>query len=239
MDSAKELQEEVMNIICLYWVGEFRGRDFTLDDVDRLYASVSKHMDRPFEFYVLTNTEEEVGYKTIELDNDWPGWWAKMELHRHDLPEGRTLYLDLDSHVVKSLTPILDYPGDLVMFPTAVAQQQQRKLSRKSRKGKKLVFRYQAATMLFDPGTHVDLYCEFCTHDRWYMTKYRSDQDVMGAKIPDQPTFPNKWMIKLRDCAKTKATPKGDFIIVTGQPGDGGFRDNNYVPWLEKEARGG
>ena len=57
----------------------------------------------------------------IELKHadDWPGWWAKMELYRpRILPRLRTLYMDLDSHVIRSLQPILDYEGDLVMFNT-------------------------------------------------------------------------------------------------------------------------
>ena len=44
-----------VNILCLYWVGDFRGRDFTENDVVRLRKSIERHIDRPFTFYCLTN----------------------------------------------------------------------------------------------------------------------------------------------------------------------------------------
>ena len=104
-----------VNIVCLYWVGDFRGRDFQPQDVSRLFASVVKHIDRPFEFFVLTNDmEAELPGIKIKLKHpdDWEGWWAKMELYRPGiLPKRRTLYMDLDSHVIRDLGPILDTPS--------------------------------------------------------------------------------------------------------------------------------
>jgi len=220
-----------MNIICLYWTGDFRGRDYTASDVERLRQSVDKHIDRPYEFYCLTNDmKSEMPAKKIELKHNWPGWWAKMELHRSDLPEGRTLYLDLDSHVVGDLSPILDYPGNLVMFNSRLATMH------KSTPG--VVSRYQAATMLFDPGSVSGIYDRFRRHPNHYMSRYRSDQDIMGVWIPDQPTFPDHWMEKLNLCRHRTVPPEG-VIIITGRPGDGSFRylDIHY-PWLDEVARG-
>lgn len=213
-----------MNVMCLYWVGEFRGRDFTMDDVIALYWSVRNHMKKPFKFYCLTNSNESfpLGIYPIELENNWPGWWSKVELHRPDLPKGRTLYLDLDTHIVNDLQPILDYEGDLVMFKTRVR-------SRAIMSG--LVKRYQAATMLFDSGTPVmkEFYHNFKTNPVWWMNKYRSDQDVMGAWIPNQPTFPDNWMMKLNNC-QDGIIPK-DCIIVTGQPKTLDFRKGRTIKW--------
>ncbi|KKM07612.1 hypothetical protein LCGC14_1732130, partial [marine sediment metagenome] len=135
-----------VNIVCVYWIGNFRGRDFVSYDVWRLYYSVLKHADRPFDFYVLTNDmEANVPGTKIELlhGNDWPGWWAKMELYRPDLPAGRTLYMDLDSHVIYSLQPIFDFEGDLVLFDSQDTS------------------RYQAATILFNATEFTWLYDKF------------------------------------------------------------------------------
>ena len=219
-----------MNIICLYWVGKFRGRDYIVNDVLRLRQSVDKHIDRPYKFYCLTNDlNSEIPAIKIPLKHDWPGWWAKMELHRPDLPKGRTLYLDLDSYVINNLKPILDFPGDLVMFRTRALRPKQKNKST-------IVYRYQAATMLFTPGSMTGVYKEFKKHSKVYMNSFRSDQDIMAKLIPNQPMFPKEWMRKLHGCRDMKAPPK-DVIIVTGRPSDGLFRRTHEVPWLDKVAR--
>jgi len=228
--------KEKVNIICLYWVGEFRGRNFTENDVWRLHQTVSKHIDRDFDFYVLTNDlKAELPGTSIPLINpeEWPGWWSKMDLHRTDLPAGRTLYLDLDSHVIRSLQPILDTPGDLVMFP-----------SRMSGSSGGIVSRYQAATMLFDPGEmerKYQLFSKFQRDDDYWMAHYRSEQDIMGEWIPDQPTFLDKWLMKARLIKRTRPYrkhPPKDVIIITGQPKNNFFREHSNFPWLEQMARG-
>ncbi len=226
-----------VNVMCLYWVGNFRGRDFTTRDVDRLYKSVKLHIDRKFDFYVLTNDMEakyNVPAKPIELIHAWPGWWSKVELHRPDLPKGRTLYMDLDSHVIRSLQPILDYPGDLVMFETGIAPHKWTKLKRTG-----WVPRYQAATMLFDPGCKpmTDVWNTFTACPDIWMNRYRSEQDIMGEWIPDQPMFPRKWMIKL-DTIRDYDRPPDNTIIVTGQTRDGLFRKTKDIKWFEPMARG-
>lgn len=237
MDGAR--QTEKVNIMCIYWVGEFRGRDFTTMDVARLFETVYKHCDRPFDFYVLTNDLScDVPGRKLPLlhPDDWPGWWAKMELHRGDLPSGRTLYMDLDSHAIRSLGPILDTPGDLVMFRTQASERQQRRTTERG-----WVFRYQAATMLFTPGKFVWLYEDFKKRSGILMHRYRSDQDIMGKFIPKQPVFPDKWLMKLGLLEKNKQfhkTPPKDVIIVTGQTKGGLFRKLDTIPWFESMARG-
>jgi len=221
-----------MNIICLYWVGEFRGRDYTINDVLRLRQSVDKHITRPYTFYCLTNDlNSEIPAVIIPLKHNWPGWWSKMELHRPDLPAGRTLYLDLDSHVVNNLDPILDFPGDLVMFKTKESEKKQRKNIDPT-----LIYKYQAATMLFDPGAMKQVYDKFRKNSELCMKKFRSDQDIMAAWIPNQPTFPDNWMQKLGSYKKGKVLEK-DTIIITGQPKGKSFRHPEFAPWLEKVAR--
>lgn len=220
-----------MNIICIYWTGDFRERDFSPMDVRRLYASVKKHCDRPFDFYVLTNDMKcDVPGEKIALKHaeDWPGWWAKMELHRPDLPPGRTLYMDLDSHAIRSLGPILDTPGDLVMFADR----------RDKRVTPGVIDRYQAATMLFDPGKFLWMYEKFMQDWDYYIEHYRSEQDIMGEWIPNQPVFPQEWLMKMSKLIKShRDYPPKKVIIVTGQPKNNWFRRTREIEWFEKMAR--
>ena len=232
--------KEKVNIMCLYWVGDFRGRDFTADDVWRLYHSVLKHADRPFDFYVLINDiNANVPGTRIKLlhGDDWPGWWSKMELYRPDLPAGRTLYLDLDSHVIRPLQPILDFEGDLVLFNT----KDKRHISKHHQQGiDGLVYRYQAATILFNSRKWSWIYDKFLADWDYYLEHYRSDQDILGEWIPNQPCFPDYWLMKMgvleRNPAFRKRAP-AEVIIVTGQPPSGLFRKTQEIEWFEKMAR--
>ena len=229
--------KEFVNILCLYWIGKFRRGDFCIKDIERLYQSVKKHIDRDFKFYCLTNEKFEKLPKhviPIQLDYAWPGWWSKMELFRSDLPKGRILYLDLASHVIRSLQPILDYEGDLVMFDTRIPEKKFEALKKKG-----WVCRYQNATMLFDSGTvcMVEIYNKFLQSPKSWMRQYRSDQDIMGAWVPNQPTFPNEWMIKL-GTIRDYQQPPDDCSLVTGQTRDGLFRRRDSMPCFEQLAGG-
>lgn len=227
------MKKEKVNIICLYWVGNFRGRDFSEEDVWRLEESVNKHIDRPYSFYCLTNDcmSQSLPGQRVPLSHlhDWPGWWSKMELHRGDLPKGRTLYLDLDTHVVNSLQPILNYEGDLVMFPSPY----------KGRlAGKEGVYcKYQAGIMLFTPGKFSWMYDKFKDNPELFMKMFRADQDLMGKWVPNLPTFPSKWLMKMSNLRHIKKIPE-EVIFVTGQPKDENFRNPRFAPWLNEKARG-
>ncbi|NIV91943.1 hypothetical protein GWN42_03860 [candidate division KSB1 bacterium] len=125
---------------------------------------------------------------------------------------------------MSDLGPLLDYSGNLVMFRSRLHKSAQNKQSWK------LVSRYQAAVMLFDPGSTVSLYNRFCLNPEYYMRTYRSEQDIMGEWIPNQPTFPDRWLMKMGQLKRNL----GDTIIVTGQPRN---RDFRTVEWIERIAR--
>lgn len=233
-----------VNIACLYWVGDFRERNFKPDDVRRLYASVHKNIDRPFEFFVLTNDMSlsipEVNKIPLAHADDWPGWWGKMELYRPDiLPKRRTLYMDLDSHAIRSLQPILDYEGGLVMFNT---KDKKHRIKHKMQGIGGMVYRFQAATILYNPWEYTWLYEKFLQDDDYYLEHFRSDQDILGEWLPkDQPVFPDQWLMKMGTLERTptfRSRPPNDVIIVTGQTKSGGFRKTHEIPWFEKMARG-
>jgi len=220
---------ESINIICLLWKGDFRGRDYNEKDVYSLKKNIDRYIDREYKFYCLTNDmSADVPAEKIQLLNNWPGWWSKVELFRPDLPPGRTLYMDLDSHIVGRLQPILECEGNLVMFNSNKPCRMWYDLQDDG-----WLYRYQAATMLFDPGALSWIYDKFAMCPERFMFKYRSEQDMYGDWIPDQPTFPDHWMMKLESLKGKKEFPKG-IIIITGKPGRDSFRDPAFAPWLKK-----
>lgn len=178
------------------------------------------NIDRPYRMYCLTNDmNAKVSAKKIELVNNWSGWWSKVELFRPDLPCGRTLYLDLDTTIIKNVYPLFEFKNDLVMFPSPYKG----KTEKETPDGKQVI-KYQAAIMLFDPGKLSWLYFKFRDNANYYMQKYRSEQDIYGEWLPNQPTFPSEWIMKLGTVRKGK--PVGDkTMIVTGNKNGKLFRD--------------
>lgn len=68
------------------------GGDFLPEHVQRLARQVP-------DLVCLSDVPVE-GVKTIQLQHDWLGWWAKMEIYRPDI-KGDVFYLDLDTTVYK------------------------------------------------------------------------------------------------------------------------------------------
>lgn len=72
---------------------------YTFEHVERLREQVAQHLDRPYEFVVLD-------------DSDRLGWWAKLDLFQPGRFSGRVLYLDLDVVIVGSLDVFVDFDVD-------------------------------------------------------------------------------------------------------------------------------
>lgn len=81
--------------------------------VRRLHRQVKEHLEAPHDFVCLA--DGDYGHlphmSAVPLEHDWPGWWAKMELFRPGLFEGRVLYLDLDTLIVGDITSLVSYDG--------------------------------------------------------------------------------------------------------------------------------
>jgi len=224
------------NIICVFWKGTFLGvddepRDYGPQDVERLFQNVSNHMDCDFDFWVLTNDLQSKFPGTVIplLHPDLlQGWWAKMELFRSDLPiNGKVLYLDLDSLIVRSLKPIFDCTGDMVLFPGRMS----------GKRVNKVVERYQSSMIYFEVGAFVRLYTMFMMNAEYYKKQYQSEQDLLGGWLPNQPVFPGEWLMKLSRVTRSgqpgiNEIYKGKTIVLTGRPTNGLFRKTLQEEWL-------
>lgn len=85
--------------------------------VRRLRRQVAEHLSLDYTFCCLTDLRQHFARtRTVWLEHDWPGWWAKIELFRPGLFRGRVLYLDLDTSVVGSLDGVAGYKGSFGML---------------------------------------------------------------------------------------------------------------------------
>lgn len=89
------------------------GGPYNHRDAIRLERAIARHYAEPFSFVCLTDTPfHPTGaprLRVFPLRENWPGFWAKMELFRPDLfgmAGARVLYFDLDTIICGRLEPI-------------------------------------------------------------------------------------------------------------------------------------
>lgn len=95
-----------LSVVCVWQVAEhplMPRHDFTTEYVQRMAASVVKHLDMAHRFVCLTDYDGRMPVPTARLREGWPGWWAKMELFRF---QGPILYFDLDVVIIGDITPL-------------------------------------------------------------------------------------------------------------------------------------
>ena len=75
------------------------GGDYFPEYVYRLRDGVAANLSEPHQFVCLTDVALD-GVETIQLQTDWPGWWAKLEMFRLT---GPCLYFDLDTIIAGNI----------------------------------------------------------------------------------------------------------------------------------------
>ncbi len=82
--------------------------------VQKLKDGVARNMKRPHRFLCLSDVD--VPCERVELVDNFPGWWSKIELFRQGaIPDG-TLYLDLDTVVTGSLDDVARLNDEFLML---------------------------------------------------------------------------------------------------------------------------
>lgn len=76
------------------------GGEYRAEHVERLRLQCVEHAPG-VEFRCISDVDAP---GRIKMRHDWPGWWAKIEIFRF---RGPVLYLDLDTTIRASLTPVL------------------------------------------------------------------------------------------------------------------------------------
>lgn len=229
------MRDEKLNIVTVYWKGNFQKRQFKDSDVDLLKKSVDKHIDVPYNFYCLTNAMDgSFGGEKIKLLHNWPGWWSKMELFRPDLPEGKFLFIDLDSSAVGDLKPFFNYEDLTLTKPSVKKRRENGEFGEFEKEG--IIWKYRSGVMVFRSRHYVWLYYQFREDYKKYMKMYRGDQDFIAHHLPNQPTFPSEWILKLKWVINKGKMDENTKILTGRYPDSRGQFD--LPDKLEKRARG-
>lgn len=99
----------VKAVVCVYK----SGGDYSLEYVRRLGESVKKYSNKPFVCLSDIQKAADLCDLLIPLQNNWPGWWSKLELFIH---LKSALYFDLDTVLNGSIQDLCDYPHKFTML---------------------------------------------------------------------------------------------------------------------------
>ncbi|RWB93777.1 MAG: hypothetical protein EOQ56_33050 [Mesorhizobium sp.] len=88
------------------------GGEYAPRHVVRLLDQVNEHLPGA-KFRCFSDVDVQ-GVQVIPLRHGWPGWWAKMELFRPELPDD-WLFFDLDTSIVGSLADMAAVEGPVIM----------------------------------------------------------------------------------------------------------------------------
>lgn len=94
----------MITFCCVYQVNEKTVYDKNY--VYKLYNSLKRNYSKKFNFVCLSNVNLDVD--TIRLENNWHGWWSKIELFRPNLFSGKVFYLDLDIIICGNIDKVIN-----------------------------------------------------------------------------------------------------------------------------------
>ncbi len=126
----------------------------------------------------------------IPLVTGWPGWWAKLELWRGGLFQGRVLYLDLDCLVTGDLTPLVEGAGFRICKDWWLPG-------------------FNSSVIAWDVGHH-DLFARF---EPWEMQRLHGDQDWINELKPEAQTFEPGLVVSYKAHCRGKGLPEGARVV--------------------------
>lgn len=212
-------------VCCVFVKGEY---PYTAEYVTRLRAMVARWMDRPFRFVCLTDQPWRFSapIETIPVTK-LAGFapWTKLELFNPIRQwTGRMLYLDLDTLIVAPLAPIID-----TFAPFAITDDPARSHTPRTKDsyGRQIVRRFNSSVMVWDGGTHTELYTEW----RPAVAKRLSgDQDFIGEQLPHATTLPRAWFPRISEAVRPP-WPVDAKVIFCKVPKNKILAEEN--PWFE------
>lgn len=205
---------------------------YTADYVVRLERMVRAHLSRPFRFVCLTDQRaalsehahihiKKIGGLLGNVPDNGAGYWNKLRLFDPWVSlTGRVLYLDLDTLVVGSLDPIVDYPSPFALAEDELRHERPERDT--DRYHRTVIRRYNSSVMVFDADGLSDLYA------RWRMTdalRLSTDQDWIAERRPSADMLPMSWFPRISRVQPP--WPADAKVVLVKKP-------KNAV-WLERE----
>lgn len=206
-----------VNVVCMKW-GTLYGSDY----VNRLYAMVQRHLQRPFRFYCITDDTNGIRPEvhTREMP-DFPqppgaqGPWKKLLMFKKPLfdIEGKTMFLDLDVVIVGPLDRFFDVSDKFCVRHEFEKRKEQEPYGNTS------IYVFQAGAhpeiydyYISDPA---DVYRQYFTAEQEYVTRtlfaagkleFLPGDWILSFKVHCLPAWPMRWW-------RTPRLPEGASIL--------------------------
>jgi len=181
-----------LTVACLFIRGEY---PYTVEYVQRLREGVARHLSRPFRFVCLTDRPHEMpaGVEAIAVERipSCYAFWTRLRMFDASLGwAGRVLALDLDTLIVGSLDPIVDYPAPFVCAGDSLAPSLESPPVCGTKGGKTWRPRVQGSVIAWDAGAVNALWTLWTPA---IAAQFYTDQDWIGELYPDVPVLPVSW----------------------------------------------
>ena len=173
-------------VISMKW-----GAKFGAEYVNRLYHMVKRNTTLPLTFVCFTDNAEGLDpniearpLPPMSLPEGPERGWRKLSIFQKNSGlEGRVLFLDLDTVIVRNIDDYFTMDGDFIFI-------KHWKPSEKQGIGQTSVFRFEA-------GTHTDLFDNFIANSAKVKATYRHEQAYVSDMLNKQNRlsfWPEKWM---------------------------------------------
>lgn len=221
-----------LTVCCLFVRGPY---PYTAEYVVRLERMTRRYLARPFRFVCLTDRRRELppAIEAIDVDGlgdsvppNGTGYWRKLKVFDPTLDLGdRVLYLDLDTLVVAPLDPIVDFRAQLALTEDAFVLERAHLDS--DRHGRKLVRRFNGSVIVWDGGTHSELFTSWSPADAQRLS---TDQDWIGEQAIDALPMPIAWFPRI---SKVRPPwPDDAKVVLVKKPKNHVCRDQ--FPWFDE-----
>ena len=158
--------DSVYNVVCMKW-----GTKYDSGYVNKLYNMCRRNATVDFRFICYTDDPSGIGAGVLvkplpqmDLPSGPERGWLKLSMFKDDLdiPEGRCLFLDLDTVIVGNIDDYFTIEGDLILVA-------HRRPSKKQGIGMTSVFRFEA-------HRHGEIYDYFVNNIGKVKSAYRHEQ---------------------------------------------------------------
>lgn len=189
---------------------EVRPRKYTVEEVQKWKAMALRHLPDA-KFRCLSNVDIP-GVEVVPLEYpDLIAWWAKMALFAPNMPEGRNVYFDIDTLLLRKIDGIAWFKAPFACIPGMSGMERVGGKPWEDGEGKYRYPRYQTSCMVWDTDQAKPVWDEFQSIKEYALEHYASDQDFLGDKFPNLALMPRPWFMKLNT---VKGSPRHDCRVV-------------------------
>lgn len=94
-----------------------KSEEYDIDYLEHIINSLKKYVNSNVEYVCLSDINVEKYCTWIKFENDWPGWWSKLELFSHPYLRNKNVtYFDLDVIIKDDITPLINYDVEFAML---------------------------------------------------------------------------------------------------------------------------